>query len=431
MPADTLLETTFDHKLAAECAASFSVATGLGCAVTDTAGAVLFGAGYNCATCGVCAAAGQDAARCGPAHAYGMAEAERFGGKYIYYCPLGLTCFVSPIIGALGSAAKITAGPFLLGSLEDYVTFDLEERLKLDGAQIAALLPELRRLPAVQPDKVNAFANLLFMSAGFMNDVSAANRMTESRASGDIQGQISQYILALKDEGGAPGYPVDVERALLAAIADADKPTAQKLLNELLGHVLFETGGSLPRIKARIQELLTLISRAAISAGASPDATLRQTQEFYQKCGATRSIEDLCLLLSGTMSRFIDSAFQRADIKHADAMHKAARFLRENCAQKLSLNDVAAAVGLSPSYFSRVFRREMDCPFSAYLNGLRVAKAKDLLLHSSLRLADIAAMTGFEDQSYFTKVFKRTVGAAPKRFRETGGRTSNKPQITI
>ena len=42
-----------------------------------------------------------------------MTEAERFGGKYIYFCPMGLTCFVSPILGEGGAEAKLTVGPFI------------------------------------------------------------------------------------------------------------------------------------------------------------------------------------------------------------------------------------------------------------------------------------------------------------------------------
>lgn len=89
----------FDHQLADECARAFSASTGLGCTVSDTSGKILFEHGPGCGSCGLCRAAGLPAENCIRAHHYGMVEAERFGGKYIYFCPFGLTCFVSPIIG--------------------------------------------------------------------------------------------------------------------------------------------------------------------------------------------------------------------------------------------------------------------------------------------------------------------------------------------
>ena len=94
-----MVQDTFDHKLAQECARAFSVSTGLGCTVSDTAGHIFYEHGKGCGSCTLCEAAGLPHENCIRAHNYGMTEAERFGGKYIYFCPLGLTCFVSPIIG--------------------------------------------------------------------------------------------------------------------------------------------------------------------------------------------------------------------------------------------------------------------------------------------------------------------------------------------
>ena len=61
---------------------------------------------------------------------------------------------------------------------------------------------------------------------------------------------------------------------MLRAVQQANKAEAQKLLNELLGHILFSSGGDFLRCKTRIYELLVLISRTAIKAGANPEETL-------------------------------------------------------------------------------------------------------------------------------------------------------------
>lgn len=104
----------FDRRLARECAKAFSQSTGLGCTLSDKTGRAFDEYGYGCESCGMCAAAGASHDRCVQAHIYGMTEAERFGGKYIYFCPMGLTCFVSPILGEGGAEAKITVGPFIM-----------------------------------------------------------------------------------------------------------------------------------------------------------------------------------------------------------------------------------------------------------------------------------------------------------------------------
>ena len=70
----------------------------------------------------------------------------------------------------------------------------------------------------------------------------------------------------------------------------------------------------------------------------------------------------------------------------------------------------------------------MHCNFANYVNNLRVEKSKILLMDQSINLIDLAAMVGFEDQSYFTKVFKKVVGVSPGKYRENRGNTLYKKE---
>lgn len=418
-------DVEFDLKLANECASVYSEVSGIGCTVSDTRGKVLFEAGFGCASCDICETAGFGKESCIRAHAYGMTEAERFGGKYIYFCPMGLTCFVSPIMGGSGSAAKITVGPFLMVGRDDYIEYDLKEKLGFDDAKIIKIIEAVKPLPYVLPAKVNSLSILLFMSVGFMNKVSDVNRMLEIQDSDGIQGNITQYIMELKSEDTPPEYPLQKEKALIASIMDSDKPNAQKLLNELLGHILFSSGGDFASIKSRVYELLVIISRAAADAGASYDLTFKLNHGFFRKAASTSNIDELCLLLSDLMGRYIDSAFDFVDVKNADVINKAVHYMRKNRTEKVTLEAVAKTVYLSPAYFSKIFKSEMGCSFNTYLNRLRVEKSKQLLRQPDLNLSDIATMSGFEDQSYFTKVFKKLTGASPNQYRKSGGRLNS------
>ena len=91
---------------------------------------------------------------------------------------------------------------------------------------------------------------------------------------------------------------------------------------------------------------------------------------------------------------------------------------------KISLEEVAAHVFLSPSYFSKIFKEEMKCNFSRYLNMVRIEKGKSLLVDDAIPLVDISNMVGYEDQSYFSKVFKKIVGVSPGKYRESRGQSA-------
>ena len=80
------MSDTIDEKLLRECASAFCTAAGIGCTVTDAQGRLLFAQGYGCTACELCKAAARGEGTCTQTQLYGMREAERFGGSYVYSC---------------------------------------------------------------------------------------------------------------------------------------------------------------------------------------------------------------------------------------------------------------------------------------------------------------------------------------------------------
>jgi AraC-like DNA-binding protein/ligand-binding sensor protein len=418
----------FDLKLAIECSNAYSGSTGLGCMVLSSDGEILHEVGYNCLSCIVCSKMEIDRAACAKVHAYGTSEAERFGGKYVYFCPIGMNYFVSPIVGLKASAAKVTVGPFRMIALNDFIDHDLKNLHGMNNEKVKELLPALREIPYVEPGRVNSLSTLLFMAVSFINNVSSTNRMLDNQASEFIQGQVNDYIMRLKtdvNQEELPQYPFEMERDLLASVTNSDKPKAQRLLNELLGHIFFATGGDFQRIKSRIYELLIMLSRAAVDAGASPEYTFQLTNDFFAKSHDITNIDSLCFSLTKITNQFIESIFSFSDVKNVNVIHKALQYMRQNYYDKVSLSSVAKVVDLTPSYFSKVFKKEMGCNFNVYMNMIRIEKSITMLKNGNLSLSYIATAVGFEDQSYFTKVFKRVTGVSPNHFMRTRGRTAS------
>lgn len=409
----------FDRTLACECAKAFAGSTGLGCAVTGPDGEVYDSFGYSCAGCNMCRLANLPDNRCSETHLYGLREAERFGGKYIYFCAMGLTCFVSPIVGHNEAVAKVTVGPFLMVDAEDYVAYELQELRKLSDEQIEPLRRELDRIPVIEPASVNALSTLLFMSIGFMNNVAAANDMMHTQRSEYLQSQISSYISELKRDGQSPSYPFRQEQILVQYMLQSERDKAQHVLNEILGHILFSSGGNFRWIRTRCYELLVTISRTAVKNGADPEYILRLSDEYFETIPNCRNIEDLSMHLSDALRRFMDSNFDLPDAKHSDAIHNAIYFIQQNYSQKITLEDAARYVYLSPTYLSRVFKQEAGTSFTRFLNGVRVEKSRKLLSMTDMKLAEIAVACGFEDQSYFTKVFRSITGETPQQYRKS------------
>lgn len=88
-----------------------------------------------------------------------------------------------------------------------------------------------------------------------------------------------------------------------------------------------------------------------------------------------------------------------------------------SCLQSFSLDDVAVAVGASVGHAQRSFRAEMGVSVVAYVQALRLRRAKEPLRVSDLSVFEVAAASGFRNQSYFGRLFAREVGMTPTRYR--------------
>lgn len=91
--------------------------------------------------------------------------------------------------------------------------------------------------------------------------------------------------------------------------------------------------------------------------------------------------------------------------------------LRASIETRISVEDLSAAVGLSPAYFSRAFKAATGLAPIQYLTRLRCAHAQQLLGDCTMPLSDIALAAGFCDQSHFTRAFSRVTGRSPAAWR--------------
>jgi len=97
------------------------------------------------------------------------------------------------------------------------------------------------------------------------------------------------------------------------------------------------------------------------------------------------------------------------------AVRRAKEFLSENLDTKLSLQEVAAVVGLSRYHFLRVFKKATGLPPHVFRTQQRVDTARRLL-KTGMPFSQVALATGFSDQSHFTNKFRQFIGATPSQY---------------
>ena len=99
-------------------------------------------------------------------------------------------------------------------------------------------------------------------------------------------------------------------------------------------------------------------------------------------------------------------------------VRQAMEFIHDRLTEDLGLREIAAAVGLSPFHFARLFKQGAGVSPHQFLLQQRVERAKHLLLRGELSIAAVAVAVGFYDQSHLGFHFKRLCGLTPKAFAE-------------
>lgn len=114
---------------------------------------------------------------------------------------------------------------------------------------------------------------------------------------------------------------------------------------------------------------------------------------------------------------------RQAGIPQTDLYVKQAiAYMQENYDRDIRLRDIAAAANLHPSYLQRLFKRQVGEPVTAYLTAHRMERAKMLLSHTDIPIADICEYVGVASRSYFHALFKKHAGMTPAEYRSAQDR---------
>ncbi|MCR4645489.1 MAG: AraC family transcriptional regulator [Oscillospiraceae bacterium] len=132
------------------------------------------------------------------------------------------------------------------------------------------------------------------------------------------------------------------------------------------------------------------------------------------------TIEGTAAYLYGIFEQCIRWRIEAVGDSRAGVIRNAIRFIDKNYMREdLTLNCIAHEIGLSPSYFSALFKKKTGHCFSEYLNMVRIDRSKQLLCCTSKMVYEIAYEVGFQDYRYFSQIFKKYTGKTPRQYKNT------------
>ncbi|WP_273130261.1 response regulator [Bacillus weihaiensis] len=235
--------------------------------------------------------------------------------------------------------------------------------------------------------------------------------------------------------------PISYQQALLAAtqlekeanvrygFADSeerrDQDTIRKLEQSLLNEIMAGRVEQATDYYNLIEEQCSLGIFEAATLIRLRELALRMKQAVDIERGSTDAVPSGDLDTINDIRIFIKKLCEYMILYKAkhDAIALAKVYIQKHYKESLSLEEVAAYVDLTPTYFTKLFKEETRQTFIEYVTEARIEKAKHLLLQTKDSLKEIAFEVGYKDPNYFSRVFKKMVNMSPKQYRSTTSTT--------
>ena len=349
---------------------------------------------------------------------FSITQSYEMGEPYIYYCPAGLIHIAVPVIENGKLLACAVAGPLMMGETDERL---LDQAISLNGtpvkelSRIAMFTSQMRHFLPTQIQKLSSllYSSVLLSQQNFADYAHAVSRHRQQLAMGE---QIQARKRSLPS-GSVPLSLAELESMFIDFLRARDLDSATECQTRLLDQLILVEGGNFDSIKMHLLELFLTVTRIATDSGVPLRKALGENMDLLASLIGVESVEELSVWSLRTTESFINEVFVGLSPPLSSTTSKALSYLNEHYMDKITLRDLASRLFVSDSYLSKLFRQELGTSFTDYLNKNRVEHSIELMQATDLSLLEISGMVGFEDQSYFTKVFKRITGETPRQYK--------------
>lgn len=202
-------------------------------------------------------------------------------------------------------------------------------------------------------------------------------------------------------------------RLLKSAVEHQNSDAAQKSLQALFEYIRLK---KLPLDEVRniCASIYNFCSAQMFLSGSEDDlgGGRLSTMKNLMESGSIQSLEETLRLVVGKLQQ------RHGDMERPDALAKNVQdYICQHYTEDLSLEALASIVHLSPSYLSKLFKKEVGENISTYVQNIRIGQAKLLLHTTGLKTYEVAEQVGIPDPVYFSRIFKKVTGVKPKDFR--------------
>jgi AraC-like DNA-binding protein len=345
--------------------------------------------------------------------AYGLTESVRWGEPYIFFLIPNVISWIVPLAkdkeifgGLIGGAVMTEHDPH--DQLESI------NHLATAGCSRKTAEQYIRSLPVWPQDRPQKAAEFLFaLTCCELNwDMLL---LSENRKKALRQRQIAEEIHRRK-QGSRDRSLIDEERTLLSLMKAGDQKGARRELNKTLG-ALFSHTADIRLIKAHVIEMMGYLVRSALEDSPHMSTLIEKNHAWMSAIIDASDFEILSNVVADALDDFMRNIYIYGHSRTNDTVAQILSWLGENFHDNITLEMLSKETGLSTFRIAHLVKEVTGKTVLQHVHQLRVQEAQRLLEQSDLNCTDIAYVTGFGDQSYFIKQFRKQMGITPARYR--------------
>ncbi len=331
---------------------------------------------------------------------------------YIFLCHAGLVAWAVPIVKDNIYTGVVVSGRVRLWKINDDIEEEMRDRLKDIKINWNCCLNSLEKIQYMKPEQINASAQLLFSNICPELEFKTKCFNKNPAQTHNVDKPINKSSESFKNNPLTKN-----EKELVGRIRLGDQSAAKEILNKMFGEIFLNNANDLNLTKACLLELFISVARAAIQRYTPGDNLFQLYTDAVQELQTTSDLEEIYFWTIKFFDKLMNDIYINRDTKKYNIVEQVVQYLDQHFAEDININQIAQKVYFSSSYISHLFKEELGVTIIEYLTRIRLDQARKLLENTDLTINKITKKIGYNDITYFSKLFKRKVGISPNEYR--------------
>ncbi|MDX8047278.1 AraC family transcriptional regulator [Gracilibacillus sp. S3-1-1] len=215
--------------------------------------------------------------------------------------------------------------------------------------------------------------------------------------------------------------PMVSEKELMQCIRDGNREDIKRILNARNHLKLAElsTKSYLRNEKNLGISGIAVATRVAIDSGVNAELARTISDQFILQIEEAKHVNEVRFHITSAFEAFASHVNKQKRIVYSKVIKKTLEYIYMYLYDELKVAEIAEFVGVTASYISTQFKKEVGMTISQYIQLQKIEEAKKLMMMTPYTMTEISNQLHFSDQSYFTKVFKKVTGMKPSQYKET------------